>query len=248
MSKSKLSFFAIFFLSSTCFLLLNFDWAIIKTALGSDSIVYHVKTTKKVVALTFDDGPDPRYTTPMLDTLREFNAQATFFVVGQNVLKHPEILQVIVRDGHEIGNHTMNHPRLPDLTPEEVRRELSSCSNVIHQLTGQKPYYFRSPKGLTTPAVASSLARLGMREIHWSMTIENRSAKTPEEMANRIISKIKPGHIILLHDGRLDRTNTVKALPILLVGLKQQGYQVVTLSELLDLTETERIHQEYYTP
>ncbi|SHE90830.1 polysaccharide deacetylase family protein [Desulforamulus putei] len=204
----------------------------LKVALGSKAI-YRKETDDKIVALTFDDGPDPRYTVPILDTLKKYQAPATFFMVGNNVKAYPEIARKIVAEGHEVGNHTMTHPRLTDVTPEEAFVEIESAYQTIIDVTGAVPVYFRSPKGLTTDYVEKTAASLGMKEILWTVTIENRSATTPEEMADRVLKKVKPGYIILLHDGRLDRMKTVEALPLLLNGLKEKGYTVVPLAQLL---------------
>ncbi|GAB6158849.1 hypothetical protein JCM39194_20490 [Desulfotomaculum varum] len=204
----------------------------IKVALGSKA-VYRKDTGDKIVALTFDDGPDPRYTVPMLDTLKRYHTPATFFMVGNNVKAHPDIAKRIVAEGHEVGNHTMTHPNLTDLSPDEAYIELATAQQTIIGVTGIAPVFFRSPKGLTTGYVEQAAASLGMQEILWSVTIENRSATTPQEMAQRVLNKVKPGYIILLHDGRLDRSKTVEALPLLLKGLQEKGYRVVTLSQLL---------------
>lgn len=194
-----------------------------KVALGSKAI-YRKETDEKIVALTFDDGPDPRYTVPILDTLKEFQAPATFFMIGDNVIAHPEIAHRIIAKGHEVGGHTMTHPRLTDLTPDEAYIEIQRGYQTIIDVTGSTPKYFRSPKGLTTDYVVEAVSSLGMKEILWTVTIENRAAATPEEMSDRVLNKLKPGYIILLHDGRLDRSKTVQALPLLLRGLQEQGY------------------------
>ena len=209
----------------------------LKTALGNKSL-YRVDVTDKVVALTFDDGPDPRYTLPILDTLRQYQAPACFFVVGKNVEAHPEIAKRIILEGHEIANHTMTHPQMPDLSGRETDQEISGCQQVVEKTTGQLPVFYRSPKGLSTDYAKTSASSLGLQEVLWTLTIENRNAPTPEKMANRILEKVKPGYIILLHDGRLDRSKTVQALPLLLKGLQDRGFRVVSLSDLLSMQNT----------
>lgn len=217
----------------------------LKIALGGNKAIYRKTTNIKVVALTFDDGPDPRFTNSILDTLKKYNVPATFFMVGDNVKAHPEIAKRIVAEGHEVGDHTMTHPTLTDLTPEEAYNEIESGYQTIISTTGTVPLYFRSPKGLTTDYAQSAASSLGMKEILWTVTIENRNAPTSEEMANRVLNKIQPGYIILLHDGRLDRTKTVKALPLLLDGLKEKGYKVISLTDLLTINYQELA---YYDP
>ena len=212
----------------------------LKIALNGTHGIYRAETNRKIVSLTFDDGPDPRFTLPILDTLKEYQAPATFFMVGNNVKTYPDIAQRIVAEGHEVGNHTMSHPTLPNLDPTETYQEISSCYHTIHDITGVLPHYFRSPKGLTTDSVEKSLPNFELQEIFWTVTIENRDSPTPEEMVSRVLQKVQPGYIILLHDGRLDRSKTVQALPLLLKELKRQGYQVVPLSDLLqDQDDTE---------
>lgn len=202
-------------------------------AFAGKKSVFRKVTHTKIVALTFDDGPDPRYTLPILDILKEYQAPATFFMVGNNINKYPDIAKKVVAEGHEVGNHTMDHRPLTDLTPPEVYHEIEDCYKTIRTVTGVVPKYFRSPKGLTTPDVEAVTNTFEMSEILWTLTIENKKAPTPEAMVERVINKIEPGSIILLHDGRLDRTNTVKALPLLIKELRNNGYRIVPLSELL---------------
>ncbi|SHK23841.1 polysaccharide deacetylase family protein [Desulforamulus aeronauticus] len=209
----------------------------LKTALGHKAIC-RVDVTDKVVALTFDDGPDPRYTLPILDTLRQYHAHACFFVVGKNVEAYPNIAKKIISEGHEIGNHTMTHPQMPDLSARETHQEISGCQQIVEKTIGQLPMYYRSPKGLSTDYAKTSASTFGLQEILWTLTIENRNAPTPEKMANRVLEKVQPGYIILLHDGRLNRSKTVQALPLLLKGLQDRGFRVVSLSDLLSMQNT----------
>ncbi|WP_003539992.1 polysaccharide deacetylase family protein [Desulfotomaculum nigrificans] len=210
-----------------------------KVAIGNSHGIYRIKTKNKLVALTFDDGPDPRFTPAILDILKKYKVPATFFVVGKNVEDHPEILLRTIHEGHQVGNHTMTHPILNQLKPEEIYKELKDCSRTIWLVSGEHPIYFRSPKGLTSAEVQKIGSSLGMEQILWTVTMENHAAKTPKEMADRVLRKVGPGYIILLHDGRLDRSKTVAALPLLLEGLQKRGYKVVPLSELLSIETTD---------
>jgi len=236
--KSKvviLFFIPILFLVS----LLLFDVKNIGLANGHSHAVYGIDTKQKVVALTFDDGPDPRFTPEVLDILKQYHSKVTFFVVGKNARSYPDLIRQINREGHEIGNHTMTHPEVDTLTQDEILAEIQDCSKIITGLTGRPPIYFRPPKGITNHFTEKDAANLDMRQILWSVCIENMSAPTPEAMASRVLKKVKPGSIILLHDGRLDRSKTVKALPLLLEGLKKQGYKVVTVNRLLAIQNEE---------
>lgn len=211
----------------------------LQVALIKPKVIYRVHTLDKVVALTFDDGPDPRFTLPILDILKEFNAPSTFFIVGNNAKAHPDIVKRIVQDGHELANHTMTHPALAERSPDKTYNELEQCLQTISAATGRRPSYFRPPKGLTTVYVDKATTSLGMQEVLWTVCIENRSAPTPREMADRVLSKVQPGTIILLHDGRLNRTKTVQALPMLLEGLEKNGYQVIPLRKMLEIEQND---------
>ena len=194
-----------------------------------------VPTWAPVVALTFDDGPDPRYTMPILAILRDEGVRATFFDVGQNALEHPELVREELAQGDEVGNHTFSHPNLRYAPYDEVKRQMTMGEDAIARVSGGKrPVLFRPPFGEFNPVLVPIAQELGYRVILWSIGVENHAAHTPEQMVNRILTRVQPGDIILLHDGRLDRTRTVLALRPLIEQLKARGYQFVTLSEMLD--------------
>lgn len=198
-----------------------------------DSLIFRVPAKEKVIALSFDDGPDPQYTVPILKTLSEKDARATFFVVGDNASRYPDIIHQMVRQGNEVANHTWSHPEMDTVPPTELISQVDTTSRLINELTGKDNHFFRPPKGVLNDDSKELLAKAGYTTIMWSICIENKKAETPEKMAQRVLDQIKPGQIILLHDGRLDRTKTVKALPLLLNGLKQKGYKAVTVGELM---------------
>jgi len=200
--------------------------------------VYRTAPAEKVVALSFDDGPEPAYTLPALQTLAEKGARATFFVVGSQAAKYPDIIREMTRQGHEVANHTWSHPDMVRITAGELLGEVKVTNQLIEGLTGNKNIYFRPPKGIISPEGRKALFREGYQTIMWSICIENREAPTPREMVQRVLDNVSPGNIILLHDGRLDRTKTVQALPLLLDGLKEKGYKTVTVGELLKVGET----------
>jgi len=195
--------------------------------------IYRNDSAGNVVALSFDDGPDPKYTVPILNILSDNNARATFFVVGSAAEKHPEIVFDIIKNGHEVANHTWSHPEMNNISNDQLMAEVNSTNTLINRLTGNQNTFFRPPKGIIKPESFKMLSDAGFITILWSIGIENSKAATPELMAQRVLENIKPGDIILLHDGRLDRTKTVQALPILLKGLKQKGYRAITVGELL---------------
>lgn len=188
---------------------------------------------QKYVALTIDDGPDPRFTPGLLDLLREKGARATFFVVGDDVNAHPELVRREVAEGHEIANHTMTHPHAGALTYEQALREIAEGQAAIFAAVGQVPTLFRSPRGEMSLSMGRAVRDSGLVSMHWRVGLENKDAKTPQAMAHRVMDKISPGSIILMHDGRLNRTRSVEALGLLLDLLDAQGYHVVTASELM---------------
>lgn len=195
--------------------------------------VCSVNTPQKVVAITLDDGPNPLYTLPVLDILKERNIKATFFMVGSEAAAYPEIVKQINQQGHEIANHTMTHPEMQNLSPRETVMEIKNAGEVLEGITRNKTIYFRPPKGVINAVTLQSIHQQGYTTVLWDVALENKKCKTPGEMARRVIKMVKPGSIILLHDGRLDRTKTVQSLPFLLDGLKETGYSFVTISDLL---------------
>ncbi|HBV99029.1 MAG: hypothetical protein JL50_18725 [Peptococcaceae bacterium BICA1-7] len=207
----------------------------IKASFAGDSsrLVYRADHAEKVVALSFDDGPEPSYTLPALHTLAQKGARATFFVVGSQAAKHPDIILEMTRQGHEVANHTWSHPDMNEVTTGELVNEVKATNQLIEGLTGDKNIYFRPPKGIIGPEGRKALFGEGCQIVMWSICIESREVLNPREMAQRVLDQVSPGQIILLHDGRLDRTKTIQALPFLLDGLKEKGYRAVTVGELL---------------
>jgi peptidoglycan/xylan/chitin deacetylase (PgdA/CDA1 family) len=200
-------------------------------------VVRRVETNQKVVALTFDDGPDPKYTPAVLRLAREKKLRLTFFLVGREIEYHPDLARQEVAEGHAIGNHTWDHPVLMfDTEPQDIS-EIERCEGEIEKVCGERTYMFRPPKGMWNGDTFLAADRLGYRIILWSVALEHHDAKTPQAMARRVIQKIRPGMIILAHDGEarvpIDRSKTIKALPILVDGLRKEGYQFVTVPELL---------------
>lgn len=185
------------------------------------------------VALTFDDGPDPRFTPEILNILEREGVPATFFVVGEAMAAYPDVVKRAADGGFEIANHTYTHTLAGALTPKEIRQEITRTSDLIRQMTGQEPRYLRPPRGELTGHFILEARRQGLRIPLWTIRVERAEVKTPEALARRIVEETENGHIILLHDGRLDRRLTVQALPLIISGLKERGFAFVTLDELL---------------
>jgi len=190
----------------------------------------------RLVTLTFDDGPDPRFTPRILDLLRAADVPATFFMVGRNMLAHPEIVQQIARDGHAMANHTTTHPHLETLSEADVRAELNGYDHALQTLFGPlAPHtpWFRPPRGRQSAAIDAVVAEQHKQLVLWNVCVENSKTTTPEQMRDRVVKLIRErgGGILLAHDGELDRSLTVQALPLLLDALQREGYRFVTLDE-----------------
>jgi peptidoglycan/xylan/chitin deacetylase (PgdA/CDA1 family) len=206
---------------------------------GAGEIVWRVTTDQKVVALTFDDGPDPKYTPTVLKLAHDKGIKLTFFLIGKEIQLHPDLARQEVAAGHAVGNHTWDHAVLTRDTPREVTSEIERCGDEIEEICGKRTHLFRPPKGYWDGDTFIEAERLGYRIILWSVALEHHTAKTPEAMAQRVLRKIRPGMIILAHDGEpghpIDHSQSMKALPILVDGLLKRGYRFVTVPQLLIL-------------
>lgn len=185
----------------------------------------------KAVALTIDDGPDPRYTPSVLRDLQRRGDKATFFFLGENVEKHPEIAKEVLAAGHEVGNHTMSHLHMEQADYQRNLAEITTANALLERTLGITPKYFRPPRGFLNDAAMSAIRASGMTPSFWTVGLE-RHGLSPQEMADRVMRYVHPGAVILMHDGNLDRTRSIQALPILLEKLHDEGYKVVSLGEL----------------
>jgi cellulose synthase/poly-beta-1,6-N-acetylglucosamine synthase-like glycosyltransferase/peptidoglycan/xylan/chitin deacetylase (PgdA/CDA1 family) len=195
------------------------------------------------VALTFDDGPDPRWTPKILDILKAANVKATFFVVGVNAERYPTLVRRIVNEGHEIGNHTYYHPNLALCWPEHIRLELNATQLLLETITGRATTLFRPPYAADTgPTELSELAPLKIAEdLNYLVVLENIDPQDwAKPGADIILRRIKQqrhdGSVILLHDAGGDRSQTMQALPRILDWLHTRGDTIVPLSTLLGTT------------
>lgn len=215
-------------------------WFVI-VACGSGLIYsnYHVRalcSNKRVggkkIAITFDDGPTLE-TDKILDVLQKKGVKATFFCIGGQIEKHPEILQRIASDGHTIGNHTYSHStRFGFLNSVEIAGELQLTDKLVQDNSGLKTKLFRPPYGVTSPFVARALKLTGHTVIGWNIRSLDAIVKDESRIMKRIKSRLTPGSIILLHDTSL---KTVNVLEQLLVLLQENNYQVVTVDNLLNI-------------
>jgi len=193
--------------------------------------VYSVDTAKKDMAITFDDGPHPYYTSDILALLDEFQAKATFFVVGEYAERFPQLVRTMIAKGHEVGNHTFTHPQVSAMTATEVR----ACDAVIMKATGQRAVLLRPPGGRISDQTLRVARQTQHRLILWTWDVDTRDWAEPgvQKIVEVVVHHADPGDIVLFHDGGGNRKQTVLALRIILSQLSQEGYHFVTVSQLL---------------
>lgn len=204
--------------------------------------VSRVHTSAPVMALTFDDGPDPDFTPAVLDVLGKYDVRATFFVIGRNAAKHPDLIQKMLREGHVVANHTQDHLWLNELDRDGIRDQVIGGLTTLGAIGAQGSSMFRPPRGWTSPTVADVVNGAGLRSVFWSDCIEARLSHGVRPAAEALVGQSGPGSIILCHDGgsldgpnpqHIDRSRTVGALGLMLRGLRGNGLRPVVLPELL---------------
>lgn len=202
---------------------------------GSSSIIREVPTTHKVVALTIDDGPHEKTTPEILKVLKEKQAKVTFFLLAANVEHQPDLVRQEVAEGHEIGTHAYSHTLLNRLSAEEAETELANAAQIISNVA-PPPKLFRPPGGVFNKTILAAAQRHGYTTVTWSVDPEDWKRPTVNDVVQRVLKNVKPGSIVLLHDGQYPLP-TPEALSILIDRLREEGYQLVTVSELLQYYE-----------
>jgi cellulose synthase/poly-beta-1,6-N-acetylglucosamine synthase-like glycosyltransferase/spore germination protein YaaH/peptidoglycan/xylan/chitin deacetylase (PgdA/CDA1 family) len=211
-----------------------------------------IGAAKKKIALSFDDGPDRRWTPKILDILKEKKVPGIFFVIGDQANRAPDLLKREYNEGHEIGNHTWTHPAFDDISRTQVKWELNLTQRLIESTLGVKSLLFRPPFGIDhQPEYAEEVAQLpypqelgyiivGQRidPDDWRMT-EDRHQRPAQEIADDVVRQAKNGNVVLLHDGGGERAQTVAALPLIIDELRAKGYQFVSVSDLLGKTRAD---------
>ena len=200
---------------------------------------YHVKAfcnnpseTEKKIAITFDDGPSD-YTLEVLDLLKKYNTSATFFCIGKNIEAYPEIVKQIIAEGHLVGNHSYSHSPFFDFyNAKKITEEIQQTDMLLKKYTSKKINFFRPPYGVTTPSIRRALKISGHKVIGWNIRSLDGGTKNQNLIFNRIIKRISPGGIVLLHD---TASHSVLVLEQFLQFLQKQNYQVVSVEELLNL-------------
>lgn len=188
----------------------------------------------KVVALTFDDGPDEVMTPKVLEVLGRYNIKATFFLVGEKVDRHPELVRQMVQEGHIVANHTFSHKGVFPLSSRRVvEQEILACSRSIKAAVGLSPLLFRPPFGVTNPIIGKAVDHCGLQAIGWSVRSLDTVAKSErEDVCRRVEAKLHPGAIILLHDRCAKSDELLES--IIRVTLKS-GYKFIALSDMLKI-------------
>lgn len=193
----------------------------------------HGPRARKVVALTFDDGPDPVRTPALLDALDELAAPATFFVVGRDVRKHPAIVRRIAETGHELGNHTYHHRYLPLARRRSVEHELRATDRAIEEAAGVVPVIARPPWGARRPSTVRAFARLAKRLVLWDVNSYDWKGRPAENIVQRVLERVTSGSIVLMHEARDGGEVTIDAVRMLVPALRARGFELVTASEAI---------------
>jgi peptidoglycan/xylan/chitin deacetylase (PgdA/CDA1 family) len=187
---------------------------------------------KKLVALTFDDGPKPEYTLDLLAVLARYRVPATFFYVGSQCEKYPDLVRETYESGNEVGNHTYDHLRLPPLTREQKEYEVDAAQQLIARITGVQPRFFRPPGGHRDKDVEELLAQRGVVVGMWDVSLNDAgSTLAPSDFVREVDERVRPGSVILAHTGV---EATIEALPAIIRNLRIRGYTFVTMSQLAD--------------
>jgi len=190
-------------------------------------------TTEKKIAITFDDGPNPIYTSKILSALAEYNAKASFFVIGKNIDGNERILNEIHNQGHLIGGHSFSHGFFIDFKSTRCfMEEINQTNDLVEKTIGKRPRLFRPPYGVTTPNIATAVKRLKQDVIGWNVRSLDTTKDSTEIVYNRVITQLKPGSIVLFHD---TSDKTVEVLKQTLNFAKENGFKIVNVDELLKI-------------
>lgn len=183
----------------------------------------------RLLAITFDDGPDPRWTPQVLDVLARHQVRATFFLIGERAQAYPRIAERITRAGHAVGNHTMHHPHpFATLPPSRVHQEIRQGQDAIAQATGAAPRLFRAPAGNWSTNILRQVEDAGLRAVDWSVDPKDWRSPPPSRIV-RALLRSRGGDVMLCHDGGGDRSATVRAVDVALGILRDRGAEFISL-------------------
>ena len=203
-----------------------------RPCLAAQGACRSVRNDEMKIALTFDDGPHPTLTPRILDILEKYNVKATFFMVGVNVENYPDAARAVLEAGHEIGNHTYSHRILSHLSHEEIDSEIEGCEDLLESLCQRRPHLFRPPQGALSSLVEADADQNDYSLILWSLDTRDWEDKNADHIIQRVLSSVKSGDIILMHDYIGHNSRTPEALERLLPKLLSRGFKPVTVGEL----------------
>ncbi|HLJ55515.1 MAG TPA: polysaccharide deacetylase family protein [Chthonomonadaceae bacterium] len=196
---------------------------------GAGEAIWGGLPTEKVIALTFDDGPKPGVTEPLLEILKQERVPATFFVIGKHVMEYPDLTRQIVESGMEIANHSYTHRNLTKLSALDVAREVMQTQAAVLSVTGRAPRFLRPPGGNWNPHVAQTARSWGLTPCMWTVDVYGSEVIGAQQVANAVLAQVRPGSIILMHNGKV---STLQALPTIIRALKSRGYAFATVDTL----------------
>lgn len=199
--------------------------------------VGRINAEKKVVALTFDDGPHPIYTPAILDILSEYGVKATFFVIGKNVDEYPELVRRECDEGHEIGNHTYSHSYMNSVGESETVKEIKDCERSVSFAADTELKLVRPPGGICSTRLKQYCESSGYRIVLWSVDTLDWKRPSPDSIINTVLNNVSQGDIILMHDYVSGVSSTPEALKVIIPALIDEGYDFVTVSELINLNQ-----------
>lgn len=201
-------------------------------------IIHEAATKQRLLAMTFDDGPDETYTPQLLQVLAVHGAKVTFYMIGSSIEAYPDVARAVHSQGHEIGNHTYNHPYLTKIAHAERKEQLERTDTLISEITGSSPATFRPPYIDYNDEVAAEAAAMDYRMIGAvNMEAMDWAAPGVDHIVSKTMEQVRNGGILIFHDGYGDRSQTVEAVKQLVPELMHQGYRFVTVSELLKTAE-----------
>ena len=200
-------------------------------------VTCRVETERKIVALSFDDGPTRRGLEAVLPVLDEAGVKATFFLIGKDVEASPELVGRLVNDGHEIGNHTYSHARMVGHSDRFYRDEVEKTDALLRKAGAEQLRWFRPPYGTRLTGLPRAVEKAGYHTVTWDVADRVDSNRTAEAYAEDILSRVRPGSIILMHP--MYRGNTIEreALPQVIAGLQKRGYEIVPVGTLLEAAQ-----------
>ncbi len=214
-------------------LIFTLPFLLVISVSASSDVVYSMHTNEKTIALTFDDGPHPRYTAEILDILGEYDIKETFFTIGQNVDLYSDIVKAVYEAGHEIGNHTYSHSNMRFLTEEKIYSEISDTENAVYGNIEYRTKLLRPPGGMLCDTVCKVAEENDYTIVCWSVDTLDWAHTPSEDIVNNVLSSVKGGDIILFHDYVSGKSTTIDALKVIIPTLLDEGYQFVTVSELI---------------